>query len=76
MEKEEKLKKPEEPSFYDIRISDIRHAAMDLALLLPQLKESIDQFNKESSKYSKRLYYLTIIMAILAVIQVCLLLFS
>jgi len=69
-EEEIKKEKVERLNAYDMRISDIRHSVGNLYPLIYELNESINQFNKESSKYSERLYYLTIALAVLAGIQI------
>ena len=59
------FEKPEELNTYEIRISEIRRSVSNLNALIYELKESINQFNKKSSKYSKKLYCLTIILTLL-----------
>ena len=80
--KNNKKENPEDLTFHII-MSNIRHSLSHLEALIFELKESISQFNKVSSLYSKRLFWLTIILvgltiilAVLASIQVYLFLLN
>ena len=67
--KNNKNETSEGSSVYDVRISQLNNSVSRLVEIIYSLEKSIGKFNEESSKYSKRMLCLTIILSVLALIQ-------